>query len=113
MSCLFCRIATGELSAKIYLENKHIVAFDDITPQAPVHILIIPKLHIKTINDLSEETFFLMGELGRSAKHLAAELGVSETGYRLVMNCQAGAGQSVFHLHMHLLAGRAFTWPPG
>ncbi len=111
--CLFCKIRDGEIPADIVFEDDDVLAFNDVNPQAPVHILIIPKQHIPTINDLEEDDERIMGKLFSTAKNLADKKGVSDDGYRLVTNCNAGAGQTVFHIHMHLLAGRAMTWPPG
>jgi len=111
--CLFCKIRDGEIPTDIVFEDDDVLAFNDVNPQAPVHILIIPKQHISTINDLEEDDERIMGKLFSTAKNLANKKGVSDDGYRLVTNCNAGAGQTVFHIHMHLLAGRAMTWPPG
>ena len=113
MATLFTKIINREIPAKIVYENEKVIAFQDISPKAPHHILIVPKLEIATINDLTPETAPYIGELFLAAKQLASELGVSEQGYRVVMNCNADAGQTVFHLHLHFLAGRAFSWPPG
>ena len=110
--CLFCKIRDGDIPGDIVFEDDDVLAFNDVNPQAPVHILIIPKKHISTINDLEDDEP-VMGKLFSAAKKLAHEKGVSEEGYRLVTNCNAGAGQTVFHIHMHLLAGRAMSWPPG
>ena len=113
MDCLFCKIVQGTIPADIVYQNDHVVAFSDINPQAPQHKLIIPRKHIATLNDLVAEDTVVIGHMTLAAKHLAKELGVDEEGYRLVMNCNAGAGQTVFHIHMHLLGGRRLTWPPG
>jgi histidine triad (HIT) family protein len=113
MSCLFCKIVNGEIPAKLIYQDSDIVAFDDINPQAPQHKLIIPRKHISTLNDLTPVDNELFGRLAQAAKSLAKETGIAEEGYRLVMNCNAGAGQSVFHIHFHLLGGRHLTWPPG
>lgn len=111
--CLFCKIIDGEIpSDKIY-EDKHVFAFRDINPVAPLHVLIIPKKHISTINDVQDLDALTMGRLFLAAKNITQELGVAEDGYRTVMNCGEAAGQTVFHVHMHLLAGREFNWPPG
>lgn len=112
-SCLFCRIAGGELSADLVYDDELVVAFRDIQPQAPTHLLIIPRAHIATVNDVREDHSEALARLFQAAAKIAADQGVAESGYRLVVNCQEGAGQSVFHLHMHLLAGRPFSWPPG
>ena len=113
MECLFCKIANRDVPATIIHEDDHVVAFDDISPQAPIHKLIVPKTHIATLNDLTPETAPVISHMVTSAKALASELGIAEKGYRVVMNCNAGAGQTVFHIHMHLLGGREMTWPPG
>ncbi|HSW93647.1 MAG TPA: histidine triad nucleotide-binding protein [Gammaproteobacteria bacterium] len=113
MDCLFCKIAGGEIPAKLIYEDKDIVAFDDINPQAPHHKLIIPRKHIATLNDLSPDDNALLGQMVQAAKSIANQLEIAETGYRLVMNCNRGAGQSVFHIHAHLLGGRQMLWPPG
>lgn len=111
--CLFCKIRDGEIPADIIFENDELLAFNDVNPQAPVHILIIPKKHISTINDLEDNDEQIMGKLFTAAKIIAQQKNVSDDGYRLVTNCNEKAGQTVFHIHMHLLAGRAMTWPPG
>lgn len=111
--CLFCRIARGELEADTVFENDLVIAFRDISPQAPVHILIIPRRHIPTTNDLRPDHAEILSELMLAATKIAADQGLAEDGYRLVMNCQEGAGQSVFHIHLHLLGGRRMEWPPG
>lgn len=111
--CLFCKIIQRQLPAKIAYETEHVLAFHDINPQAPVHLLIIPKEHLARVSELSAADAHWMAELTLAANHLAQQHQVAETGYRLVMNCNRGAGQTVFHLHLHLLAGRQMTWPPG
>ncbi len=111
--CLFCKVRDGEIPADIVFENDDVVAFNDVNPQAPVHILIIPRQHISTINDVEDSDELIMGKLFSAAKIIAHQKGVSDDGYRLVANCNEKAGQTVFHIHMHLLAGRAMTWPPG
>lgn len=111
--CVFCRIVAGGIPAKKVYEDEYVVAFEDIKPQAPVHILVIPRRHIPTVNDFSEEDASLAGRLILAARRLAAERGVDESGYRLVLNCNRNAGQEVFHVHLHLLGGRGFSWPPG
>jgi histidine triad (HIT) family protein len=110
--CIFCKIVNKELPSSIVYEDEEIMAFNDINPQAPVHIIIIPKKHIPRVSDLNEEDAALVGRLIIVAKKLAQEKGI-EDGYRLVCNCNPGAGQSVFHIHFHLLGGRQFSWPPG
>ena len=113
MDCLFCKIVAGEIPADIVYESETVLAFRDINPQAPTHVLIIPRRHIATINELEESDRDTIGNLYLAAKEIAADEGLSESGYRVVMNCNRGAGQSVFHIHLHLLGGRAMTWPPG
>jgi histidine triad (HIT) family protein len=111
--CLFCKIANGEIPADIVKEADGWVAFRDINPQAPTHILIIPRTHIATLNDVKPGQKELLGELLLAARRIAADEGIAEAGYRTVLNCNAGAGQSVFHVHAHLLGGRELGWPPG
>jgi len=111
--CIFCKIASGEMESDIVHQSDEIVAFRDINPQAPTHILIIPTKHVATVNDLQPDDEALIGKLVATARDLAKKEGISEDGYRLVMNCNAGAGQTVFHIHLHLIGGRAMRWPPG
>ena len=111
--CLFCRILEGDIPADIVYESDTAIAFRDINPQAPTHVLIIPRKHIATINDIEEQDQALVGSLYTAAKLIARQEGFSEQGYRVVMNCNAAAGQTVFHIHLHLLGGRALGWPPG
>lgn len=111
--CLFCNIVAGEIPAEVVFESEDVVAFRDINPQAPTHVVIIPKRHIATINDLAESDADALGQLYLAAKVIAAQENVSEPGYRTVMNCNAAAGQTVFHIHLHLLGGRDLSWPPG
>lgn len=113
MSCLFCRIVNGEIPASKVFEDADVLAVNDINPQAPLHVLVIPKRHIPTTNDLAESDQALVGQLIRRAAAIAAEQGYADRGYRTVFNCNAEAGQTVFHLHLHLLAGRPLGWPPG
>jgi histidine triad (HIT) family protein len=113
MSCLFCRIISGEIPASKVYEDDEVFAFNDISPQAPLHVLIVPKRHIATVNDLAPADEALVGTLVRRAAAIAAENGYAERGYRTVFNCNAEAGQTVFHVHLHLLAGRRLGWPPG
>lgn len=112
-SCLFCRIVTGKAHARIVHEDERIVAIEDINPQAPVHVLVIPRRHIATLNDLTGEDEGLVGEMIRRAAIIARARGIDEAGYRTVFNCNRGAGQSVYHIHLHLLGGRRLGWPPG
>jgi len=111
--CLFCKIAKGEIPAEHVYEDADYVAFEDINPQAPVHVVVIPRRHIATLNDLTPEDRALAGGLIEVGATAAKRLGHEENGYRLVLNCNADAGQTVFHVHLHLLAGRTFGWPPG
>ena len=111
--CLFCKIIDGDIPGDIVYENDSVLAFNDINPIAPVHILVIPKEHIATINDLEEKHTQTMGELFLAAKKIASDKGISESGYRTVFNCNKDAQQTVFHIHLHLIAGRQMTWPPG
>lgn len=111
--CLFCKIVSGDIPANILYENDHVLAFRDINPQAPFHALIIPKKHIATLNHLEAEDSLIVGELYLAAKQLAAQEGFAEKGYRTVMNCGENGGQTVYHIHLHVLAGRSLTWPPG
>jgi len=111
--CIFCKIIAGEVPAKKIHEDEEIIAFEDINPQAPVHVLVIPKKHIATLNDLGKEDLDLMGRMAMAAVHVAKLKGIEDSGYRLVTNCLAGAGQAVFHIHTHVLGGRQMNWPPG
>jgi histidine triad (HIT) family protein len=111
--CLFCRIVGGDLPADIVYEKDSLIAFRDINAKAPTHILLIPRRHIATMNDLQEDDEALVGELLVAAAKIAADEGLAEDGYRVVMNCNEAAGQSVFHIHLHLMGGRPMTWPPG
>jgi histidine triad (HIT) family protein len=111
--CLFCKMAAGEVPAQIVHQDARVVAFRDINPQAPMHVLIVPRRHIPTLNDLTADDDGLVGEMLRRAAAIAREHGHAERGYRTVFNCQRDAGQSVFHIHLHVLGGRSLTWPPG
>jgi histidine triad (HIT) family protein len=113
MSCLFCDIIAGRVPSKKAYEDDQVLAFHDINPQAPVHVLVIPKKHVTSLLDLSPEDDALVGMIVRTARDLARQLGLGETGFRLVLNSGADAGYSVFHIHLHLLGGRALGWPPG
>jgi histidine triad (HIT) family protein len=113
MSCLFCRIVSGEIPAKKVFEDDDVVAFEDINPQAPLHVLVVPRTHVATLNDLGGDHDRLVGVMVRRAAAIAEERGVSARGYRTVFNCNGDAGQTVFHLHLHLLGGRSLAWPPG
>ena len=112
-SCLFCRIAKKEIPSKIVFDNENVIAFEDVNPQAPTHILVIPKNHIGTLNDVTKEEEPLLGELVHTAIEIAKDRQISGSGYRLVWNTNRGAGHSVFHIHLHLLGGRSMAWPPG
>ena len=111
--CLFCKIAAGQIPAKVIYQDDQAVAFLDLNPQAPTHLLVIPRKHIPTLNDLTPEDDALVGSLHRLAARLAAERGIAQEGWRLVVNSNRGAGQTVFHIHLHVLGGRIMTWPPG
>ena len=113
MSCLFCRIIAGEIPGTFLYQDERLVVLQDINPQAPLHALVIPRRHIATLNDLSAEDDGLVGEMVRRAALVAREKGVAEGGYRAVLNCNREAGQTVFHIHLHVLGGRAMAWPPG
>ncbi len=112
-SCIFCKIAQGEIPAEILYEDEQVVAFRDIHPQAPVHVLVIPRRHIATLNEAPAEEAELVGRLSLAAAEVARRLRIDQSGYRVVMNCNRDGGQTVFHIHLHLLGGRAMTWPPG
>ncbi len=111
--CLFCRIVSGEIESDSVEETERWIALRDVNPQAPTHVLIVPREHVAVVNDLTAEHDSLLGEMIRGAARIAGREGIAESGYRLVINCNAGAGQSVFHLHLHLLGGRSMRWPPG
>ena len=113
MSCLFCQIAEKKLPAKVAYEDEHVLAFHDIAPEAPVHVLVIPKKHITSLLDLTPEDDALVGSLVRRARDLARELKLNDRGFRLVFNTGKDAGYSVFHIHLHLVGGRPLGWPPG
>lgn len=113
MHCLFCKIVKGEIPATILFEDAHVMAFRDISPQAPTHCLIIPKRHIATINDIMPDDAQLLGQMILTAKKIASDEGIIDSGYRLVFNTNDNGGQTVHHIHLHLLGGRQMTWPPG
>jgi histidine triad (HIT) family protein len=113
MDCLFCKIIKREVPSEIVFEDDDVLAFRDIDPKAPTHVLIIPKKHIPTLNDIEEEDLAVVGRLQYTAAQLAREKGFAEDGYRVVMNCNDQGGQTVYHIHMHLMGGRRFTWPAG
>jgi histidine triad (HIT) family protein len=111
--CLFCKIRDGQIPAKVVYRDDRCLAFEDINPQAPTHVLFIPLQHIPSVNDLTAEHREIVGHLFIAAAKLAAERGFADSGYRLVMNTNRDAGQTVFHIHLHLLGGRPLSWPPG
>lgn len=111
--CLFCKMVRGEIKPDVVYEDEYVLAFRDINPQGPVHILIIPKEHIATLNELEEEHAELMGKLFLTAKKVAEKEKVAENGYRTVINCNRHGGQEVYHIHLHVIGGRQMTWPPG
>lgn len=113
MSCVFCRIVNKEIPSNIVYEDEKVMAFHDINPQAPYHILVVPKKHVSTLLDLTEEDKELIGHIYLTIKKIAQDLGFAERGYRVVVNCKEEAGQTVFHVHFHVLAGRVMGWPPG
>lgn len=113
MDCLFCRIANKEIPARIVYEDDLMVAFEDVNPQAPVHVLVIPRKHIPTSLEITEADNALIGLMFQTANKIARERGIAGGGFRMVMNCNKDAGQSVFHIHLHVLGGRLFQWPPG
>jgi histidine triad (HIT) family protein len=111
--CLFCRIIAGEITADVVYRDERSLAFRDINPQAPIHMLVIPREHLESLDEATQKDEAILGHLLRVAARVANEQGLSESGYRTVINTGAGAGQSVFHLHVHVLGGRALNWPPG
>ncbi len=111
--CIFCQIVEGAIPTKKIYEDEHVIAFDDINPQARVHILVIPKLHVVSLNDTEDTDAVLLGQLMVACAKMARERGLAESGYRVVTNIGREAGQTVLHLHFHVLGGRSFTWPPG
>jgi histidine triad (HIT) family protein len=111
--CLFCKIVKKEIPAKVLFEDEHLVAFSDVNPQAPTHALIIPKRHIASLNEATSADAELLGRLAIAAQRVAREAGITDSGWRLVVNNGAHAGQSVFHIHAHVLGGRPMAWPPG
>lgn len=113
IDCLFCKMVAGEIKPTTVYEDEDVLAFRDLNPQAPTHVLVIPKIHISTINDVQPDHAALVGKLFLAAQKVAAADGIAERGYRTVMNCNREAGQSVFHIHLHVLGGRGMHWPPG
>jgi histidine triad (HIT) family protein len=112
-NCLFCRIVSGEIPSTLVFQDDQVVAFKDITPQAPMHVLVIPRRHIASLNDVTPAEDEILGRLVRTGAAIANEQGYGAGGYRTVFNCNADAGQTVFHIHLHVLAGRKMAWPPG
>lgn len=111
--CIFCKIVSGDIPGDIVYQDDDVLAFRDLQPQAPVHVLVIPKRHISTINDLQADDAGLVGKLYLAAKDIAAQEGMADSGYRCVMNCNDDGGQSVHHIHLHVLGKRQMNWPPG
>ena len=111
--CIFCKLINGDIPADIIYQDEDVLAFRDLSPQAPVHFLVIPKKHISTLNDLQNDDASLIGKLYLAAKIVAKEEGVAESGYRCVMNCNEDGGQTVYHIHLHVLGQRHLSWPPG
>ena len=111
--CIFCRIAAGDIPAELVYEDELVVGFRDLNPQAPTHVLVIPRKHIATLNDLSDDDELIVGRMIGAARKIARQEGLDEAGYRTVMNCNEAGGQTVFHIHLRLLGGRMMHWPPG
>ena len=111
--CLFCKIIAGQIPASIVYQDDRVVAFKDINPQAPTHVLVVPRRHIASLNDLTDEDDQIVGEVVRRAAAIAKTKGISESGFRTVFNTNREAGQTVFHIHLHLIGGRTMHWPPG
>jgi len=113
MNCLFCKIVEKKIPSKIVYEDEHVLAFEDINPQAPVHILVVPRKHISTSLEITNDDNELVGLMFQAANRIAREKNIADRGFRLVMNCNRESGQTVFHIHVHLLGGRMMHWPPG
>ena len=113
MDCLFCKIISGEIPSEKVYEDEYVYAFNDISQTAPIHVLIVPKKHISTINDIEDQDAELIGRIYLAAKKIAKEKGIDEEGYRVITNCNKMAGQTVFHIHYHLIGGRELGWPAG
>ncbi|HSP00259.1 MAG TPA: histidine triad nucleotide-binding protein [Thioalkalivibrio sp.] len=112
-TCIFCKIAAGDIPSEFVYEDDQVLAFRDLNPQAPLHVLVIPRKHIDTLNDLTPDVEQLVGRMYLAARQVARDAGLDERGYRTVMNCNSEGGQSVYHIHLHVLGGRAMQWPPG
>lgn len=113
MNCIFCKMVAGEIQPDIVYEDDAVLAFRDLNPQAPTHVLVVPRKHVATLNDLGDDDAGLLERVFAAAREVARAEGIAERGYRTVFNCNAEAGQSVYHLHLHVLGGRAMKWPPG
>ncbi|MEX0899115.1 MAG: histidine triad nucleotide-binding protein [Gammaproteobacteria bacterium] len=113
MNCIFCKMAAGEIKPDVVYEDDSVLAFRDMNPQAPTHVLVIPREHIETLNDVTDAQGRLIGRMVAAVRKIAAQEGIADSGYRTVFNCNAEGGQSVYHLHLHLLGGRPMSWPPG
>ncbi|QGU95504.1 HIT domain-containing protein [Clostridium bovifaecis] len=111
--CIFCKIAKGEIPCKKVYEDDKVLSFEDINPKAPVHVLVIPKKHIESLNDLSEEDSYIMGHMMLVIKEIAKKVNIHDSGYRVAINCGKDGGQEVPHLHLHILGGKSLNWPPG
>ncbi|GKX65575.1 histidine triad nucleotide-binding protein [Inconstantimicrobium mannanitabidum] len=111
--CIFCKIVNGEIPSKKVYEDENVLAFYDISPEAPVHVVVIPKQHIQSVNDLNEENLEIVSQIFKAINKIVIELGIADSGYRIVNNCGKDGGQTVNHLHFHLLGGRSLNWPPG
>lgn len=111
--CLFCKMVNGDIQPDVVFEDDSVLAFRDVNPQAPTYVLVVPKQHIATTNDLDDGNAQVVASMYLAAQVVARDAGIAESGYRMVMNCNAGAGQSVYHIHLHVLGGRPMQWPPG
>jgi histidine triad (HIT) family protein len=111
--CIFCKIIAGDIPADIVYQDEHVLAFRDLNPKAPTHALVISRRHISTLNDLTDDDAELIGRMHLAARTVAEQDGIAESGYRTVFNCNEAAGQTVFHIHLHVMGGRRMTWPPG
>lgn len=111
--CIFCKIIAGDIPADIVYQDEHVLAFRDLNPKAPTHALVISRRHISTLNDLTDDDAELIGRMHLAARTVAEQDGIAELGYRTVFNCNEAAGQTVFHIHLHVMGGRRMTWPPG